>query len=44
VAYLAHIGGFAVGMLMTYLIVPNRPRGNQPIVQPAVIVDRRPDY
>jgi len=43
VAYLAHIGGFAVGLLLTYLILPERPSRSTEEVTP-VIVQRRPDY
>jgi membrane associated rhomboid family serine protease len=43
VAYLAHIGGFAVGLLMTYLVMPERPRRGTPVV-PTVVVNRRADY
>lgn len=43
VAYLAHIGGFAVGLLLTYLILPERPGRSIPVVR-TVEVNRRPDY
>ena len=43
VAYLAHIGGFTVGLLLTYLIMPDRPQRPNSI-EPNLPIGRRAEY